>query len=79
MCLAQGPQQSDAGEARTQGPSVTSQDIFNFLETMCRYIGDDICIQLLVNSVHIREMNLISHDLCTYKRLKMYLISYGQC
>ena len=25
MCLAQGPQRSDAGEARTHGPSVLSQ------------------------------------------------------
>ena len=25
MCLAQGPQRSDAGEARTHGPSVSSQ------------------------------------------------------
>ena len=26
MCLAHGPQRSDAGEARTRGPSVSSQD-----------------------------------------------------
>ena len=26
MCLAQGPQRSDAGEARTCGPSVSSQE-----------------------------------------------------
>ena len=25
MCLAEGPQRSDAGEARTRGPSVSSQ------------------------------------------------------
>ena len=25
MCLAQGPQRSDAGEARTRGPSVSRQ------------------------------------------------------
>ena len=25
MCLSQGPQRSDAGEARTRSPSVTSQ------------------------------------------------------
>ena len=25
MCLAQGPQHSDTGEAQTQGPSVSSQ------------------------------------------------------
>ena len=29
MCLAQGPQRSDAGEARTRGPSVLSQALYN--------------------------------------------------
>ena len=28
MCLAQGPQRSDAGEARTRGPSVSSQALY---------------------------------------------------
>ena len=28
MCLAQGPQRSDAGEAKTRGPSVSSQAFF---------------------------------------------------
>ena len=27
MCLAQGPQRSDAGEARIRGPSVSSQAV----------------------------------------------------
>ena len=29
MCLAQGPQRSDAGEARTRGPSVYSQALYH--------------------------------------------------
>ena len=29
MCLAQGPQRSDAGEARTCGPSVSSQALYH--------------------------------------------------
>ena len=29
MCLAQGPQRSDAGEARTRGPSVSSQALYH--------------------------------------------------
>ena len=29
MCLAQGPQRSDASEARTRGPSVLSQALYN--------------------------------------------------
>ena len=29
MCLAQGSQRSDAGEARTRGPSVSSQALYH--------------------------------------------------
>ena len=29
MCLAQGPQRSDAGEARTRGPPVSSQALYH--------------------------------------------------
>ena len=29
MCFAQGPQRSDAGEARTRGPSVSSQALYH--------------------------------------------------
>ena len=30
MCLAQGPQRSDAGEARTHGPSILSQALYHW-------------------------------------------------
>ena len=30
MCLSQGPQGSDAGEARTRGPSVSSQALYHW-------------------------------------------------
>ena len=30
MCLAQWPQRSDAGEARTRGPSVSSQALYHW-------------------------------------------------
>ena len=30
MCLAQGPQRSDAGEAWTRGPSVSSQTLYHW-------------------------------------------------
>ena len=30
MCLAQGPERSDAGEARTRGPSVSSQVLYHW-------------------------------------------------
>ena len=30
MCLAQGPQRSDASEARTRGPSISSQALYHW-------------------------------------------------
>ena len=30
MCLAQGPQRSDAGEARTRGPTVSIQALYHW-------------------------------------------------
>ena len=32
MCLAQGPQRSDAGEARTRGPSASSQALYHIMK-----------------------------------------------
>ena len=40
MCLAQGPQHSDAGEARTRGPSVSSQALYYWATVLPR--DDDI-------------------------------------
>ena len=34
MCLAQGPQRSDAGEARTRGLSVSSQALYHWATTL---------------------------------------------
>ena len=34
MCLAQGPQRSDAGEARTRGPSVSSQALYHWVTAL---------------------------------------------
>ena len=34
MCLAQGPQRSDAGEARTRGPSVSSQALYQWASAL---------------------------------------------
>ena len=40
MCLAQGPQRSDAGEARTNGPSVLSQALFHWATALPKYYLD---------------------------------------
>ena len=37
MCLAQGPQRSDAGEARTRGPSVSSQALYYWATALPAY------------------------------------------
>ena len=37
MCLAQGPQRSDAGEARTRGPSVSSQALYHWATALPKF------------------------------------------
>ena len=39
MCLAQGPQCSDAGEARTRGPSVSSQALYHWATALPPIFG----------------------------------------
>ena len=38
MCLAQGPQRSDAGEARTRYPSVSSQALYHWATALPGFI-----------------------------------------
>ena len=39
MCLAQGPQRSDAGEARIRGPSVSSQALYHWATALPFVVG----------------------------------------
>ena len=41
MCLAQGPQRSDAGEAWTRGPSVSSQALYHWATAFPTYVLTD--------------------------------------
>ena len=41
MCLAQGPQRSDAGEARTRGPSVSSQALYHWATALPKSVVND--------------------------------------
>ena len=49
MCLAQGPQRSDAGEARTRGLSVSSQALYHWATALPRVepvLSKDKCVLL---------------------------------
>ena len=39
MCLVQGPQRSDAGEARTRGPSVSSQALYHWATALPVFVS----------------------------------------
>ena len=43
MCLAQGPQCSDPGEARTRSPSVSCQALYNLATALSRFCKCKIC------------------------------------
>ena len=53
MCLAQGPQRSDAGEARTRDPLVSSQALYSTepLRSLCAPLVEDI------EDIYFFEMN----------------------
>ena len=44
MCLAQGTQRSDAGEARTRGPSVSSQALYHWATVLPPFV----CVTVFV-------------------------------
>ena len=43
MCLAQGPQHSDAIEARVRGPSVSSQALYHWATALPIFIDEYKC------------------------------------
>ena len=54
MCLAQGPQCSDAGEAQTRGPSALSQALYHYATALPAYF-------FLSNSFNIFSAEDIAH------------------
>ena len=48
MCLAQGPQPSDAGEAQTRGLSVSSQAFYHWTTALPI---DEVCLYLAYNAL----------------------------
>ena len=55
MCFAQGPQRSDAGEARTRDPSVSSQALYNWATALPK------CYKLLTKFDHSVERGIIKY------------------
>ena len=58
MCLAQGPQRSDAGEAQTHGPSVLSQALYH--STQCQaIIFDRSAVSLRLYIDYVDKINRV--------------------
>ena len=55
MCLAQGPQRSDAGEARTRGPSDSS---INGCEDICILNSLEVKSKLMINKYVVHKIVL---------------------
>ena len=51
MCLAQGPQRSDAGEARTRGPSVSSQALYHWATALPTWTLSEPCLDYLLKII----------------------------
>ena len=51
MCLAQGPQRSEAREARTRGPSVSSQALYHWALNL--FGGEPIVSRHYIPSVYV--------------------------
>ena len=58
MCLTEGPQYSDAGEARTHDPSVSSQD--NLFTNVLTYITVTIVFERFLKSLFIQIWRLLT-------------------
>ena len=53
MCLALGPQRSDAGEARTCGPSVSSQALYHRATALPRSTSENVDIFTARNEIYL--------------------------
>ena len=53
MCLAQGPQRSDTGEARTRGPSVSSQALYHWATALPTIASDQYAYYFWSTILHV--------------------------
>ena len=72
MCLAQGPQRSDAGEARTRGPLVSSQALYHWATALPTTSRD---WRLRVNGISLIQWTTLSlfvpFQNCYYKKAEL--------
>ena len=66
MCLAQGPQRNDAGEARTRGPSVSSQALNHWATVLPTYVSTNASLY----NKHVPELRRKIDKYDTNKRAK---------
>ena len=65
MCLAQGPQRGDAGEARTRGPSVSSQALYHWATALpLNGFNHTVCMKSETNADTLRSLY------CEYRSIK---------
>ena len=63
MCLAQGPQRSDAGEAQTRDPSVSSQTLYHRATVLTRiFLHVSIHIRWILNFICWHEDTITDHQ-----------------
>ena len=72
MCLAQGPQRSDAGEAQTRGPSVSSQALYHWATMLPHPLSWEITYE----PVHVMSNSVTFWHVYTWMRLCRLLLSF---
>ena len=70
MCLAQGPQRSDAGEAQTRGPSVSSQALYHWATALPQRESNFILIFMIIKE------NIRNNRKITEKNKGIYVQNY---
>ena len=69
MYLAQGPQRSDAGEARTRGPSATSQALYHWATALHS-------VNIILHVKAVNDIYLLKVQPDKLKALKRYCIYF---
>ena len=78
MCLAQGPQRSDAGEARTHGPSVMSQALYHWATALPWNLYQIAVCNQSIQSLYCRELTFFLKIFQKpWQNVKSYDLEFG--